>query len=48
MSEVAETAVEAGSAVDTEKLREELSKISGVGAKRLDEIMNVIGSVIGF
>ncbi|MDO5149375.1 MAG: hypothetical protein Q4D76_08290 [Oscillospiraceae bacterium] len=47
-SEVDETAVETGSAVDTVKLREELSKISGVGAKRLDEIMNVIGSVIGF
>lgn len=47
-SEVAETAAEAGTAVDAVKLREELSKISGVGAKRLDEIMNVIGSVIGF
>lgn len=45
----AETASETvSSSVDTEKLREELSKISGVGAKRLDEIMNVIGSVIGF
>lgn len=43
---VSEAAVPAESgSVDMDKLREELSKISGVGAKRLDEIMAVIKSV---
>lgn len=31
--------------VDTDKLREELSKINGIGEKRLDEIMAVIERV---
>lgn len=31
--------------VDTDKLREELSKINGIGEKRLDEIMAVIEKV---
>ena len=38
-------AVSGGASVDMDKLREELSKISGVGAKRLDEIMEVIKKV---
>lgn len=32
--------------VDLDKLREELSKISGIGEKRLNEIMAVIDSFV--
>ncbi len=32
----------ASSSADFEKLREEIGKINGVGAKRLDEIMSVL------
>lgn len=32
----------AGSDVDLDKLREEIGKINGIGAKRLDEIIKVI------
>jgi len=32
----------AGSGVDLNKLREEIGKINGIGAKRLDEIIKVI------
>jgi len=40
-----ETVSSGSASVDMDKLREELSKISGVGAKRLDEIMEVITKV---
>lgn len=30
-----------GSSVDLDKMREEIGKINGIGAKRLDEIMEV-------
>lgn len=32
--------------VDLDKLREEIGKISGIGEKRLDEIMKVIESAV--
>lgn len=31
-----------GSSVDLDKMREEIGKINGIGAKRLDEVMGVI------
>lgn len=31
-----------GSSVDLDKMREEIGKINGIGAKRLDEVMVVI------
>lgn len=34
--------VSAGSDVDLDKLRKEIGKINGIGAKRLDEIIKVI------
>ncbi len=42
-----ENAVE-GSSVDLDKMREEIGKINGIGAKRLDEVMAALEKAIKY